>query len=189
MKTYEALNHGEWVVGTFPKISINPKLHVMDSHNRLSAEELLPMADSVLNIRLGLRAAELLLCRVFEPEVLSHIEVVKIGYFVNINHTPSRPIMRLAIILREPISEKKIEAKAHVVIDLDTGAVIEVCHELAIATLVERLRAEIGEQLKIWRPNSLGAVPELRSFYSLFSEHAKTATKVLEEAGPARAAP
>ena len=122
MEKVKELRDCRFICGSSPRISVEPKIEVLDSHGfrRLSPrderERIATIADNPSNLALAQYAA-VEICKVLRP-LLPYIEAIKISYYVNLNLGESW-LIRGRVVLVDPLAGEEhdalggVEPRAH----------------------------------------------------------------------------
>lgn len=160
---------GEFTAGTFPKISVDPRLAVMDSHKKTSEEMLLRLTDNQRNLDLGFLAAQEL-AKALRP-AFPYVEVIKVHFFYNFNLPSFVPLIKADIALVEPNSKKKVVAKAEAPFILNgEPSWISAEDRTAVSGLVSNVLTAIRKEINALREERRASTRDLEHFDALFFE-------------------
>jgi|GEM_PF-2974086 len=152
-----------------PKISIDPGIEIFDSHSGKSPEHWLPLVRSKRNSRLAFQAAQTILEDIVD--VASHVEVIKISFYWNINLGDKQRICADAVLVEPSTNNKKrVGVNSGIYLQYPEGDGIDVGHREAIRTLSVNLMGAIRWQILEFRKARRQNEKVLQKFDDLLSD-------------------
>ena len=163
----EGQNYSEFTVGTAPKISIDLRFKMLDSHHpNEDPARFISEVDGEHNDTLAFAAAQKIF-ETFRPAFL-YLEVIKISFYWNVNHAYG-PIIVASIVIVDPMTNKKarveVAEKIWVIGELD----VSIRDEKILTDLVQKLITATRKQINTFRTERDAIAPALKHLDLLFS--------------------
>ena len=170
MKAYEKLERpDEFIVGTFPKISIDFRIHVVDSHNAAKRPlEYVKFADNLHNAELAFFAAQ----KVFEMArpAYEFIEAIKIWYFWNVNLLDRTVELCASVVIVDPVTSEKARVVVRQGIGiLPPNSAVDDTDRRKVTDLVNEVKVKLRRKVEDFAKSRADIAPVARYFDSLFS--------------------
>lgn len=168
MKPVEkTIRYDENTVGTFPKISIDHRIQLIDSHGGKDPLRFLPYADNAHNAALAFVAAQ----KIFErlQPAFDFIEVIKISFRWNKNFVDRSIEIHAGVVIVDPLTDEKGKVDVGQTIGpLDPKTPIDGDDKRVIRKLVADLEKALRVQIETFRASRASVAPVVERFDSLF---------------------